>query len=72
MLGPPAKIEIELEDADKRQTIELNLPDNKKETLPLFIDNEGIKGTVHVKLEPNTKKIDHQGVRIALIGSISK
>lgn len=70
VLGPPAKIEIELEDADKRQTIELNLPDNKKETLPLFIDNEGIKGTVHVKLEPNTKKIDHQGVRIALIGSI--
>jgi len=70
VLGSPAKIEIEIQDADKRNTVELVNPDGKKDLIPLFLENEPIKGVVHVKLEPGTKKIDHLGVKIALIGSI--
>lgn len=70
VLGPPAKIEIELEGASTRPTVELALPDNKKENVPLFVENEGIRGTVHVKLDSGTKKIEHTGMKIALMGVI--
>jgi len=70
VLGPPAKIEIELQDSSSRSTVELALPDGKKETVPLFIENEPIKGTVHIKLESGTKKIEHTGIKIAMVGTI--
>jgi len=70
VLGPPAKIEIELQDADKRATVELALPDGKKETVPLFIENETLKGLVKINLESGSKKVEHTGIKIALVGSI--
>jgi len=70
VLGPPAKIEIELADNEKRQTVELALPDGKKEQLPLFLENELVKGTVQIKLDSGTKKIEHTGIKIAMIGTI--
>jgi hypothetical protein len=70
VLGPPAKVEIELTGSDKRQTVEINLPDGKKEQVPLYIDNETVKGTVHIKLDSGTKKVEHQGIKIALVGAI--
>lgn len=70
VLGPPAKIEIELEGHATRTTIELSLPDGKKENVPLFTENEQIKGSVAIKLDQGTKKIEHTGVKIAMIGVI--
>jgi len=70
VLGPPAKIEIELIDVDKRQKVELILPDGKKDLVPLFIENEAIKGAVQIKLDSGTKKIEHTGIKISLIGTI--
>jgi len=70
VLGAPCKIDIDLQDADKRQTVELALPDGKKEQVPLFIENEAIKGVVKITLEPGTKAITHTGIKISLIGAI--
>jgi len=70
VIGPNLKIEIELADADKRQLCELNLPDGKKEQLPLYIDNEPVKGTIQIKLDASTKKVEHNGIKVALIGTI--
>jgi len=70
VLGPNIKIEIELAEADKRQLCELNLPDGKKDHLPLFVDNEPIKGTIHLKLDSGTKKVEHNGIKVALVGTI--
>jgi len=70
VLGAPCKIDIDLQDVDKRQTVELALPDGKKEHVPLFIENEAIKGVVKITLEPGTKAITHTGIKISLIGAI--
>jgi len=77
VLGAPCKIDITLEDAETRQTVEI--PSNTSnssgsttpsEKLPLFISNETISGTVKIQLENNTKKIEHTGIRLQLVGVI--
>jgi len=70
VLGPPCKIDVELEGLDKRATVEVTTQEEKTEKIPLYIGNEIVKGTVSIKLEPNTKKIEHIGIKIALIGTI--
>jgi len=70
VLGPPCKIDIDLEDLDKRATVEITTQDEKTEKIPLYVGNENVKGIVSIKLESNTKKIEHIGIKIALIGTI--
>lgn len=77
VLGAPCKIDITLEDAETRQTIEIptNTGNNSGSTpptekLPLFISNETVAGTVKIQLENNTKKIEHTGIRLQLVGVI--
>jgi len=70
VLGPPCKIEILLEDASTRTMVDIQTIEEQKEKLPLFTGNEAVKGSVEIKLEPNTKKIEHQGIKISMIGTI--
>ncbi len=69
VLGSAAKIDIELE--GNRPTIDVPVSEDKTEKLPLYIGNENVKGTVSVKLEDGIKKIEHNGIKISLLGVIS-
>lgn len=70
VLGPACAIDIELDGHETREKVEVVNQDGKTEKLPLYIGNERVKGTVRLKLESNTKKIEHQGIKVALIGTI--
>jgi len=69
VLGPPCIINIQLEGTDRKEA-EITIEEGKIEKFPLFIANESIIGTVSITLENNTKKIEHQGIKISLIGVI--
>jgi len=70
VLGPPCKIEIELQDSASRPTVQLELPDGKKDFIPLFVENEAVKGTVSIKMEGSGKKIEHTGIKLTMLGTI--
>jgi len=70
VLGPPCKIEIELQDASSRPTVQLELADGKKDFVPLFVENEAVKGTVSIKMEGTGKKIEHTGIKLIMMGTI--
>jgi len=70
ILGSPCKIEIKLDGEEKRTKVEITTADGKKEKLPLFVGNEIIKGQVTINLEPSTKKIEHTGIKLYLLGNI--
>ena len=72
VLGSPCTISIDLDGVGSRENVEATNSEGKTEKLPLYIGNEPVKGTVQLKLEPNTKKIEHQGIKISLLGVISK
>jgi len=56
VLGGNCTIDIILDGADKRPTQEVPVSEGKTETLPLFVGNENLSGTVSVKLEKGAKK----------------
>jgi len=72
VLGSPAAIEIELEEASTRTTIDVAGPDepSKIVKLPLFVENEAIRGSVKIQLDNGAKKLEHVGIRLSLIGVI--
>jgi len=71
VLGTACKIEIELADKETRPTIEITAVEGKPaEKLPLFIGNESVKGTARLILDPGTKKLEHTGIKIILLGTI--
>jgi hypothetical protein len=51
--------------------VEVTNSDGKAEKIPVYIGNEGVRGTVNIKLESSTKKIEHTGIKVTLLGSIS-
>jgi hypothetical protein len=67
--------------------IAINLPDHVKyiklketdpktkekytKQLPLFVGDDSVKGEVEIRLN-NTRKLDHMGIKIELIGMIGK
>lgn len=70
LVGSPITIDISLKDADTRQTVDITNHDGKSETLYVFIGDEAVAGTVSLNLDPKTPKVDHLGVKVALIGVI--
>jgi len=55
VLGSPCTITIDLEGKESRETTEVANQEGKIEKLPIYIGNEAVKGTINIKLEPNTK-----------------
>jgi len=70
VLGSPCKIDINLDGHETRETVDVPLGDEKVEKVPLFVEKEPIRGTVVLKLEPSTKKIEHTGIKLTLVGTI--
>lgn len=67
-LGQSAVIEIKFEDEDNRRTADVKTDDGKKEKYLLYYDGESVIGKVNVTLKKPGYKLEHQGIKIELIG----
>lgn len=68
--GQTADIEIVFDDADKRKVAEVKTDEGKKEKLLLYYDGETVSGRVNVTLRKPGSKLEHQGIKVELIGQI--
>ncbi|GBP29099.1 Vacuolar protein sorting-associated protein 26 [Eumeta japonica] len=68
--GQNADIEIVFDDADKRKVAEVKTDEGKKEKLLLYYDGETVSGRVNVTLRKPGSKLEHQGIKVELIGQI--
>ena len=65
----PADIDVRLEGEHERQHVDVKLENQPKDMLPLYHDGDTVKGTV-VVLPRIGKKLQHDGIKIEMIGSI--
>jgi vacuolar protein sorting-associated protein 26 len=71
--GPTCDIEFELNKNQTRKSIEVidnSNNETKRSKQLVFYDGEDVGGTVHLKLRKQATKIEHQGIRLELIGQI--
>lgn len=68
--GQTADIEIVFDDADKRKVAEIKTDDGRKEKHLLYYDGETVSGKVNVTLRKPGSKLEHQGIKVELIGQI--
>jgi vacuolar protein sorting-associated protein 26 len=61
---------ISLSDEATRKTAKIRGEDGGQETHYLFYDGETVSGELNVKLKKAGQKLEHQGIRIELIGQI--
>ncbi|CCC67471.1 hypothetical protein NCAS_0A09130 [Naumovozyma castellii] len=68
---PPLDIEITLDNEEARKHVDLptNNKSNIQESLPLYEDGESLSGVVTLRVKEG-KRVDHLGVKIAVVGSI--
>lgn len=69
LVSAPARVVIRFSDADTRQTITVRQPDGRDEEQYLFSAADNICGTVEVEVG-GSKKLEHTGVKVELIGMI--
>lgn len=65
----PVDIDVRLEDEHDRKQVDVKLENFAKETLPVYFDGESVQGTVVVQPR-NAKRLQHDGIKIELIGCI--
>ena len=65
----PVDIDIVLEDADDRATVDVKLDKNRKEKAPLYFDGESVKGAVTVRPKDG-RRLEHTGIKVQFIGLI--
>ncbi|KAK5455041.1 Vacuolar protein sorting-associated protein 26 [Exophiala xenobiotica] len=65
----PVDIDIVLEDADDRQTVDVKLDKNRREKAPLYLDGESVKGAVTIRPKDG-KRLEHTGIKVQFIGLI--
>ncbi|KAI8853351.1 vacuolar protein sorting-associated protein 26-domain-containing protein [Chytridium lagenaria] len=68
-LGTSADIEVVLSGEDQRKQVEVKVDKEKKAKFPLYFDGESVSGKVLVRVKDG-KKIEHQGIKIELVGHI--
>jgi vacuolar protein sorting-associated protein 26 len=68
-LGSTAQISITFDDENNKKLVEVKTSKDQKSKLPLFFDGETVSGNVEIKLS-NGKKLEHQGIKVELIGDI--
>lgn len=61
---------ISLTDEATRKTAKIRGEDGGQESHYLFYDGETVAGELNVKLKKAGQKLEHQGIRIELIGQI--
>jgi vacuolar protein sorting-associated protein 26 len=65
----PVDIDIVLEDADERQTVDVKLDKSRREKAPLYMDGESVKGAVTVRPKDG-RRLEHTGIKVQFIGLI--
>lgn len=68
LFGTPCRPSIELDGIDARKHVEIH-KGSTSTRVPLYIGNETVSGKVTLTMKPG-KKMDHQGVKVELIGRI--
>lgn len=68
--GQSAEVDIVFDGAENRKLAEVKMEDGKKEKLLLYYDGEAVSGKVNVTLKKPGSKLEHQGIKIELIGQI--
>uniref|UniRef100_A0A1L8DVC7 Vacuolar protein sorting-associated protein 26 n=1 Tax=Nyssomyia neivai TaxID=330878 RepID=A0A1L8DVC7_9DIPT len=68
--GQSADLDIVFDGADSRKMAEIKTEDGKKEKYLLYYDGETVSGKVNVTLKKPGSKLEHQGIKIELIGQI--
>jgi len=67
--GPPCEIIVNLEKVEGRKSATMRDRNRQPYKALVYMDGEDVKGTVGVNLSKG-KKLDHQGIRVELIGQI--
>lgn len=65
----PIDIDIRLNDEHERKTVDVKTNTSSKETYPVYYDGETLQGTVVIQPR-NSKRLQHDGIKIELIGCI--
>jgi len=68
--GGGAEIDIILDESDSRKMADIKDENGRKERFFLFYDGESVTGKVNITLHRKTGRIEHQGIKIELIGNI--
>mmetsp|Transcript_24002 Transcript_24002/g.23758 ORF Transcript_24002/g.23758 Transcript_24002/m.23758 type:complete len:295 (+) Transcript_24002:13-897(+) len=69
MFGKKAEVALELDNLEGRKTATFKDSSGKEVSLPVYTGNEDISGRLVVNMKRG-KKIEHQGVKVELIGRI--
>ncbi|XP_035907815.1 vacuolar protein sorting-associated protein 26B [Anopheles stephensi] len=68
--GQSADIDILFDGSENRQQAEIKTEDGKKDKYLLYYDGETVGGKVNITLKKPGSKLEHQGIKIELIGQI--
>lgn len=68
--GQSADIDIVFDGAENRQYADIKTEDGKKEKYLLYFDGETVSGKVNITLKKPGSKLEHQGIKVELIGQI--
>lgn len=68
--GQSADIDIVFDGAEHRQYADIKTEDGKKEKYLLYYDGETVSGKVNITLKKPGSKLEHQGIKVELIGQI--
>uniref|UniRef100_A0A182XP88 Vacuolar protein sorting-associated protein 26 n=1 Tax=Anopheles quadriannulatus TaxID=34691 RepID=A0A182XP88_ANOQN len=68
--GQSADIDVVFDGAENRQQAEIKTEDGKKDKYLLYYDGETVGGKVNITLKKPGSKLEHQGIKIELIGQI--
>ncbi|XP_062709154.1 vacuolar protein sorting-associated protein 26B-like [Aedes albopictus] len=68
--GQSADIDIMFDGAEHRQHADIKTEDGKKEKYLLYYDGETVSGKVNITLKKPGSKLEHQGIKVELIGQI--
>ncbi|CAN6615377.1 carboxypeptidase Y-deficient protein 8 [Trichomonascus vanleenenianus] len=65
----PLDIEIRLDGEDSRTHVDIKNDKGRRESVPLYLDGESVKGSVTIRPRDG-KKLEHTGIKVQFIGSI--
>lgn len=68
LFGSPIVVQIVLDGADERKTIDVT-NDNGSDKVLLYLGNETVKGVAKINCKEG-KKYEHQGIKVEFIGQI--
>lgn len=68
--GQSADIDILFDESESRKLAEVKTEEGKKEKYLLYYDGETVSGKVNVTLKKPGSKLEHQGIKVELIGQI--